>query len=33
MKKPADFERAKELGQVVWTIDCDVVEIFQGGAN
>lgn len=33
IKKHADLERAKELGEVTWTIDTNYLEIQQGGTN
>jgi len=31
VKKLPDFERAKELGETVWLIDCDVLSMTIGG--
>ena len=32
LQKPADAERAKELGDNTWVFDCDVLEMLVGGS-
>lgn len=31
ISKMPDTELAKELGEVTWMVECDVLEIFRGG--
>lgn len=33
LQKPADLERAKEIGTNTWTFDCDALEMLVGGST